>query len=93
MPVLGSFFVAKKNKTCVIEHDVNDSGALINKAAVLIDDLAKTLKTSTRTIRRRMAAGTFPIPTLKGIDKKDRFSPFHVEEFLRTGKPVKSVRR
>lgn len=49
---------------------------------LLLPDLARVLQTSPRTIKRGLRARTFPIPTIKGIDKKLRWSSVDVERFL-----------
>lgn len=49
---------------------------------VLIDELASMLQTSRRSIERRLRARAFPIPTIKGIDNKHRWSRVVVEEFI-----------
>jgi hypothetical protein len=38
----------------------------------LLEDLARILNTSRRTIERRRASGVFPIPELPSIDKRPR---------------------
>ena len=49
---------------------------------LLLTELAVVLRTSTRTIKRHLRAGTFPIPTLPGIDKRVRFAKAGVERYL-----------
>lgn len=68
----------------------NDSDAPTEPGNVLLlDDLCRVLKTSPRTVRRRLDAGVFPIPTLPGIDKKLRWSAQAVRRFLETGRRTK----
>ena len=50
---------------------------------LVLIEIAAVLRTSTRTIKRHLRAGTFPIPTLLGIDKRVRFAKADVERFLR----------
>ncbi len=50
---------------------------------LLMTELAVVLRTSTRTIKRHLRAGTFPIPMLLGIDKRVRFARTDVERYLR----------
>ena len=50
---------------------------------LVLNELAIVLRTSTRTIKRRLRAGTFPIPTLPSIDKRHRFARADVEKFLK----------
>ena len=50
---------------------------------LLLAELAVVLRTSTRTIKRHLRAGTFPIPILLGIDKCVRFARADVERYLR----------
>lgn len=49
---------------------------------LLLDDMAQVMRTSTRTIKRGLRAGTFPIRPIRGIDKKIRFAGGDVERFL-----------
>ena len=56
---------------------------------LLLGDLAEVLRTSPRSIKRRMAAGTFPIRPLRGIDSKHRWAVVDVERFLATGQRAK----
>jgi hypothetical protein len=57
---------------------------------LLIADLARVLRTSERTIRRRRAAGTLGIPELPSIDRKPRWSGQDVRRFLRLLPPLKT---
>ena len=50
---------------------------------LLLADIAAVLRTSERTVKRRLRAGTFPIPVLPGIDKRIRFAKADVERFVR----------
>jgi len=49
---------------------------------LLLPDLARVLRTSTRTIKRGLRAGTFPIQPLRGIDSRLRWSRKDVDMFL-----------
>ena len=49
---------------------------------LLLRDVAAVLKTSDRTIKRRLRAGTFPIRTLPSINKRRRFAKVDVARFL-----------
>lgn len=55
---------------------------------LLLDELSALLKTSPRSVRRRVEAGVFPIRRLHGIDKKWRWSTADVQRFLQTGRKV-----
>ena len=50
---------------------------------LLMSEIAAVLRTSTRTIKRHLRAGTFPIPSLPGIDKRVRFARADVARYLR----------
>ena len=50
---------------------------------LLVPDIAVVLRTSPRTVKRHLRAGTFPIVTIDGIDKRVRFAKADVERFLR----------
>lgn len=52
------------------------------KPVVLVDELADLLCTSRSTIYKHLKAGTFPIPDIKGIDDKKRWSRVAVEEWI-----------
>ena len=53
---------------------------------VLLDDLARLLRCSPSTIRRRLRGGVFPVAPLPGVDNRLRFSRAAVQRFLdRTG--------
>ena len=60
-------------------------------AVLLIDDLARVLQTSARTVRRGLSQGTFPIqpftsPTApNGLDRKYRWARVDVEQYLADG--------
>ena len=41
---------------------------------LFVEDLARMLRCSPSTIRRRVRAGVLPIPMLSGLDKRWRFS-------------------
>jgi hypothetical protein len=47
-----------------------------------IDDVARAIKTSRRTIERRRKHGAFPIPELPGVDKRPRWSREDVQRYL-----------
>jgi len=49
---------------------------------LLLPEIAAVLRTSTRTIKRHLRAGTFPIPSLPGIDKRLRFAKADVARYL-----------
>lgn len=49
---------------------------------VLIEELAAMLQTSVPTIKRRLRAHAFPIPEVKGIDKKHRWARADVLAFI-----------
>ena len=49
---------------------------------LLLDEVAEVLRTSTRTIKRQLRAGTFPIRRLEGIDKRHRWAKADVDRYL-----------
>lgn len=49
---------------------------------LFIDELAALLKTSTRTLRKLLAANRCPIPPLPAIDKRHRWSRAAVDRYL-----------
>jgi hypothetical protein len=51
-------------------------------AILFLDDLARALRCSKRTIELRRARGTFPIPELPSIDKRPRWSRQAVQRYL-----------
>lgn len=53
---------------------------------LFVDDIARLMRTSPRTVRRRLAAGTFPLRPLPSIDKRERFSRVQYEQLLANGK-------
>lgn len=55
---------------------------------LLIADMVRVLKTSDMTIRRRLRAGTFPIPTLPGVDNRLRWSGPVVKRWLERNGPT-----
>lgn len=64
-----------------IESPIDYTGTL------LIADLCRVLNTSDNTIRRRLRAGTFPIPPLRGIDNRLRWSGPVVKRWLEKNGP------
>jgi hypothetical protein len=57
-------------------------------AVLVIAEVATVLRTSVRTVRRQLRAGTFPIPPMTtpihqmGFDRKYRWSRVDVEHYL-----------
>jgi hypothetical protein len=47
-----------------------------------IADVARALRCSTRSIYRRLAVRTFPIPTLPSLDSRLRWSGEDVRQFI-----------
>jgi len=47
-----------------------------------IGDVARALRCSTRSIYRRLAVRTFPIPTLPSIDSRLRWAGEDVRQFI-----------
>ena len=45
-------------------------------------ELARVLRCSESTIKRRLRTGVFPIPTLRGVDKRMRFAKTAVVRYL-----------
>jgi hypothetical protein len=71
-------------------------GAIVNADKPLvvgIKELAHLLKTSERTIKKRLAAGAFPIPEVRGIDSKHRWSRALVQQFVDQGGVIPSRRK
>lgn len=52
---------------------------------VLIDELARILKTSTRNLQRQLRAGTFFIPELPKVDRRHRWSRVVVAQYIAEG--------
>ena len=51
-------------------------------AVCFIDDVARALRCSTTTIKRRLRVGTFPIPSLPSIDSRRRWAGEDVRQFI-----------
>ena len=49
---------------------------------ITLRELAGVLRCSESTIKRRLRARVFPIPTLRGVDKRWRFAKTAVIRFL-----------
>lgn len=49
---------------------------------VTLRELARALRCSESTIKRRLRAGVFPIPTLLGLDNRVRFAKAAVVRYL-----------
>jgi hypothetical protein len=60
---------------------------------LFLDDLAQLLRTSRRTIEKMRRAGVFPIPEIRGIDKRPRWSRVVVQRFLEQGDVAATHRR
>jgi excisionase family DNA binding protein len=72
-----------------VEASVDERGPVLT-----IDELAKELKISRRTIEKRLRAGTWPINEIERLDKKHRWSRSAVDEFLATPRvPSRAGRR
>lgn len=60
-------------------------------AVLLIDDVARVLQTSVRTVRRGLKDGTFPLRPFtspaapNGLDRKYRWARVDVEQYLAAG--------
>ena len=54
---------------------------------LFLDDLAKLLRCSPSTIKRRLRARVFPVAPLPGIDKRPRWSKAMVLQWLAVGGP------
>ena len=52
--------------------------------AVSLRVAAERVGVSYQTARRRMADGTFPVPPLKRLGLRHRFSEYDIEAYLRT---------
>jgi len=57
-----------------------------------ITDLARALRTSRRSIERRLAVGTFPIRPLPSVDSRRRWSGADVRAFIASA-PLGRLRR
>jgi len=57
-----------------------------------IDDVARALRTSRRSIYRRLAVGTFPIPSLPSVDSRRRWAGEDVRQFIARA-PLGRLRR
>ena len=55
-------------------------------------ELARVLRCSESTIKRRLRAGVFPIPTLRGLDKRVRFAKAAVARYLDAGGRARTPR-
>ena len=53
---------------------------------LFLDDLARLLRCSPSTIKRRVRARVFPVAPLPGIDKRPRWSKAMVLRWLGSGK-------
>ena len=60
---------------------------------LFIDDVARLLGTSTRTIHRSLRARTFAIPVRPSVDRKPRWSRAAVLAFLEGAAATDSSRR
>ncbi len=60
---------------------------------LFLDDLAKLLRCSPSTIKRRVRARVFPVAPLPGIDKRPRWSKAMVLQWLAVGGPGDGVGR
>lgn len=60
---------------------------------LFIGDVAKLLGLSVRTIERKLAAGTFPIPCLASVDRRHRWSVAAVRRYLDGQTEVRRFRR
>ena len=58
-----------------------------------IRELARVLRCSESTIKRRLRAGVFPIPPLRGLDKRMRFAKAAVLRYLDSGARGRAARR
>jgi hypothetical protein len=63
-------------------------------AVCFIDDLARILRTSRRTIEKLRRHRAFPIREIPAIDKRPRWAGADVEKFLASASvPAKTLRR
>lgn len=58
-----------------------------------IEDVARALRTSRRTIERLRRYRCFPIPEIASIDKRPRWSADAVRDFIRSGQAAGRLRR
>jgi len=69
--------------------DIDTTAPIDYDGTLMIGDMVRVLNTSDNTIRRRLKAGTFPIPPLDGIDNRLRWSGPVVKRWLeRNGSTV-----
>jgi hypothetical protein len=74
---------APQPQTSPLEQPQGDSDAVGALPEVLfLDDVARVLRTSRRTIAAMRRHRCFPIPELPTIDKRPRWSRVAVEQFL-----------
>lgn len=62
------------------------------EGTLLIADMVRVLHVSDQTIRRRLQAGTFPIPRLIGLDNRLRWSGPVVKRWLERNGPDTGTR-
>ncbi len=58
-----------------------------------IEDVARALRASVRTIRKMRSHGVFPIAELDRIDRRPRWSGKRVREFIDGGQSLRAIRR
>lgn len=66
---------------------------LAHDEVLYLEDVAARLRTSVRTIKRMLRAGTFPIPSLPRIDRRHRWSLSAVLHFLAEGSAMAEPKR
>ena len=59
---------------------------------LFMDDVAKLLRCSPSTIKRRLRARVFPVAPLPGIDKRPRWSKAALLEWMAVGGSGRAVR-
>ena len=71
----------------------DDAGGTESLPEVLfLDDVAKLLRCSPSTIKRRLRARVFPVAPLPGIDKRPRWSKTALLEWIAVGGSGRAVR-
>ena len=57
------------------------------------EDLARVMRCSQSTIMRRVRTNTFPVASLRRIDKRRRWSAKSIDDYLCTGQKVPRRRK
>ena len=63
-----------------------------SRSVLFLHEVAALLRVSRSTIERRRREGTFPIPELRPLDRRPRWSRGEVERFVESGGRMNSAR-